>query len=183
MIAWARYPSRLGGHDDKPFQLTYKKTAYDGPDQSGEIVIRSMAMDARQTSEWAKKLSVPYSGQSLGAFSVTVLDTLLHRRSRKAPDDRQKRELVAKQGGKCDACAEHLGDATEYDHITPLCRGGTNDPSNFQALCPQCHAEKTRGEGGDASGYMKSRFNGAVFRDYVMSPAPPCMTFKDAGAE
>lgn len=32
------------------------------------------------------------------------------------------------------------------DHIIELRHGGTNHPSNLQALCPQCHAVKTNFE-------------------------------------
>lgn len=30
----------------------------------------------------------------------------------------------------------------ECDHIIPLSEGGTNDPSNIQVLCHDCHLEK-----------------------------------------
>lgn len=32
----------------------------------------------------------------------------------------------------------------EVDHIIELRGGGSNDPSNLQALCPNCHSYKTR---------------------------------------
>jgi len=32
------------------------------------------------------------------------------------------------------------------DHIIPRVQGGTNDPSNLQALCITCHMKKTRQE-------------------------------------
>lgn len=32
----------------------------------------------------------------------------------------------------------------QIDHIVEFSHGGTNDPSNLQALCPCCHAVKTR---------------------------------------
>jgi len=34
-------------------------------------------------------------------------------------------------------------DQVQLDHIKPLSQGGTNDPSNLQALCACCHAAKT----------------------------------------
>lgn len=33
--------------------------------------------------------------------------------------------------------------ATELDHIIPLHAGGTNDASNLQPLCRECHQAKT----------------------------------------
>ena len=33
---------------------------------------------------------------------------------------------------------------TQLDHITPLCRGGKDAPSNRQGLCDECHDAKTR---------------------------------------
>lgn len=34
----------------------------------------------------------------------------------------------------------------EFDHKTPLADGGGNGEENVQALCPPCHAEKSRSE-------------------------------------
>jgi len=33
--------------------------------------------------------------------------------------------------------------AVQVDHVIPLTRGGTNDPSNLQALCASHHSQKT----------------------------------------
>lgn len=41
-------------------------------------------------------------------------------------------------------------EATEVDHITPLYKGGTYDPSNLQGLCSDCHKAKTRADLGQA---------------------------------
>ena len=40
------------------------------------------------------------------------------------------------QKGKCAYCREKLGNIYHVDHITPLCLGGTNHPSNIQLCCP-----------------------------------------------
>lgn len=40
----------------------------------------------------------------------------------------------------------------EVDHVTPKAKGGTDDLSNLQSLCPDCHHEKTaRDEGWNRS--------------------------------
>jgi 5-methylcytosine-specific restriction endonuclease McrA len=49
--------------------------------------------------------------------------------------------LMAKQKKKCAVCFKRL---TEYhvDHVQPVARGGRNDPSNLQLLCPGCNRRK-----------------------------------------
>ena len=39
-----------------------------------------------------------------------------------------------------------LDKVMEIDHILPLCMGGTNDLSNLQAFCKECHVGKTQEE-------------------------------------
>lgn len=36
--------------------------------------------------------------------------------------------------------------ATQVDHITPIAQGGTEEPSNLQAICKPCHDAKTQRE-------------------------------------
>lgn len=36
--------------------------------------------------------------------------------------------------------------ATQRDHVVPLAEGGTDDDSNVQGLCDDCHEEKSLGE-------------------------------------
>lgn len=54
-------------------------------------------------------------------------------------------EIAYRQEYKCNKC--HLFPIPpnfEVDHITELQDGGLDEASNMQALCPGCHAEKTR---------------------------------------
>lgn len=44
----------------------------------------------------------------------------------------------------CRQCGSIVG--LECDHIVPLHRGGTNDSSNLQSLCKDCHAAKSASE-------------------------------------
>ncbi|WP_233866690.1 HNH endonuclease [Paraburkholderia adhaesiva] len=50
----------------------------------------------------------------------------------------------------CARClrAGHVTEATEVDHIVRVADGGTDDPSNLQSLCHECHADKTARENG-----------------------------------
>jgi 5-methylcytosine-specific restriction protein A len=48
----------------------------------------------------------------------------------------------------CRACqaADRVTAAAEVDHIKPLHHGGTDERSNLQPLCAECHEQKTRAE-------------------------------------
>lgn len=66
---------------------------------------------------------------------------------RKALKISEKRELAAKFNYQCDCCGDIIGDitrGTNEDHIRELQYFGTNDLSNFQLLCLDCHNYKTK---------------------------------------
>lgn len=51
-------------------------------------------------------------------------------------------ELLMEQSGLCRWCSHALGDDFHLDHVVPLSRGGTNDPSNLVLACPPCNTSK-----------------------------------------
>jgi hypothetical protein len=53
-----------------------------------------------------------------------------------------KRRVLREQGNKCAICKRNKG-VWDYDHIDG--NRSNNNISNCQALCPDCHAKKTRG--------------------------------------
>ncbi|MEW2253597.1 HNH endonuclease signature motif containing protein [Streptomyces sp. NPDC006975] len=72
-----------------------------------------------------------------------------HRRSRAA-----RYLVLARSGGRCEnpRCTGQPDDMTdrrqpilEVDHVVDLALGGRDHPSQMVALCPNCHAVKTRG--------------------------------------
>lgn len=54
-----------------------------------------------------------------------------------------KKIVASNQQWKCNICRNLLNYTYEIDHIIPLYKGGTNNPNNLQALCRNCHGEKT----------------------------------------
>ena len=59
----------------------------------------------------------------------------------------EKRELSTRFNNQCDCCGTTIGDITNSsneDHIRELQYFGTNDLSNFQLLCLDCHSYKTK---------------------------------------
>jgi 5-methylcytosine-specific restriction protein A len=57
--------------------------------------------------------------------------------------DQVRLDICTKQNGQCNGCDQVLGDFFQLDHIVALRFGGTSDISNLQALCGQCHNEKS----------------------------------------
>lgn len=48
----------------------------------------------------------------------------------------------AAQKGQCYFCRRDVGDGYEVEHLVPLSRGGTDDPSNLVIACPDCNRQK-----------------------------------------
>lgn len=62
-------------------------------------------------------------------------------------DGRLRRELIGlrqkQQRGKCYWCGALLDSSYHLDHVIPISRGGTNDPSNLVLACPPCNLSKS----------------------------------------
>lgn len=56
----------------------------------------------------------------------------------------EQREIAALQDWTCAGCQKRLPAAFDIDHRIPFSVGGADDSSNYQALCPTCHAFKSR---------------------------------------
>lgn len=48
--------------------------------------------------------------------------------------------------------------ATQLDHVVPLWEGGSDDDTNFQSLCADCHKAKTAEEATRRTGGGGSKF-------------------------
>ena len=68
------------------------------------------------------------------------------KRSQRNVSQKTKIEVAARAKWKCEICYAVLTANYEIDHILALYLGGTNDKSNLQSLCSECHRTKTREE-------------------------------------
>ena len=61
---------------------------------------------------------------------------------------RLRKIALARDGEICVKCLANgrVSRATHVDHIKAKATGGTDDLSNLQSLCAECHAEKTATE-------------------------------------
>lgn len=53
------------------------------------------------------------------------------------------RQAYARQGGICFYCEADLQGGFDIDHMTPLSRGGPNEPSNICCACTHCNRTKS----------------------------------------
>jgi 5-methylcytosine-specific restriction endonuclease McrA len=59
----------------------------------------------------------------------------------------EKNLVLDNQGNHCAICGKPLkASATHFDHIKPHSKGGKTTVKNTQALCSNCHSEKTNGD-------------------------------------
>lgn len=57
-----------------------------------------------------------------------------------------KKKIASSQEWKCKSCSFLFDECFEIDHIICIKDGGSNEESNLQALCPNCHRKKTNND-------------------------------------
>ena len=55
-----------------------------------------------------------------------------------------KKRVAAAQEWKCATCTKILPATFQVDHVYPHALGGSDHPSNLEALCVECHASKSQ---------------------------------------
>lgn len=63
--------------------------------------------------------------------------------NKRSVSETKKKYIASKQGWRCSKCNQVLDATYEVDHIIPLYKGGSNEVSNLEALCRNCHGQKT----------------------------------------
>jgi hypothetical protein len=92
--------------------------------------------------------SVPLFGGSSAATSGGAASSAASSAAatKRSVSESKKKYVASKQAWKCRECQEILPATFEVDHIKRLQYGGSNEIDNLQALCPNCHREKTMKE-------------------------------------
>jgi hypothetical protein len=96
-------------------------------------------------TEECQKNDIQYINQGFGTIVNQLLDRYDGKEKRMYLSKKEKKEIRDKTNGLCALCnlkSSHI----EYDHIQPLSNGGSNDITNFQLLCYDCHLKKTTEE-------------------------------------
>ena len=77
--------------------------------------------------------------------TLSVIEYIkVKRRNKRKYSTTHRIEIAYKSKYKCNSCDMLLPPTFEIDHIVELQDGGEDTYENCQALCPNCHAEKTR---------------------------------------
>ena len=62
---------------------------------------------------------------------------------KRSVSETKKKYVASSQSWRCAACKDQLDATYEIDHVIELQDGGSNDISNLEALCRNCHGKKT----------------------------------------
>ena len=63
--------------------------------------------------------------------------------NKRSVSETKKKFVASQQNWKCNKCENKLNHTFEVDHVKRLENGGTNEVSNLEALCRECHGQKT----------------------------------------
>jgi ATP adenylyltransferase len=96
-------------------------------------------------------------------------------------------EVLKRAKYRCELCGAHEDQAALHiDHIVPRARGGSDDISNFQALCVTCNTNKRDGDDTNFRGVLASyghRAEGCIFcgiePDRVVAESELCYAIRD----
>ena len=143
-----------------------------------DCVICAFHEDLEVLQAWMGRLGLPYHGQRLAGAASEVFLRLLKAR-RDPPGSRQA--VLAEQDHRCKLCAAPITAATcELDHIVPVHQSFSAQAQNLQALCLECHRNKTALEFSHAT-TLESRFSRRAYEAYVESPRlPPLVNMEQA---
>ena len=101
---------------------------------------------------------------------------------REVPTAAQRQEVLAVQQGLCALCGCTVTQsACELDHVVPVRQLFADSVQRLQALCVDCHSEKTLRESAQPTS-LESRVCPGVMEAYVRSPKLPPLVFEAQGS-
>ena len=95
---------------------------------------------------------------------------------REVPGAAERQKTLAAQDGKCALCGCGLTGTCELDHVVPVRQAFAGSVQTLQALCGDCHSEKTLRESAQPTS-LESRVAPGVM-EYARSPKLPPLVFE-----
>ncbi len=123
-------------------------------------------IEYKQLRNVATQNDIIYINEGIGSVLCNLIAKSV-REDRAYLTIKERQALIDEQGQRCRLCDCECV-KFQIDHIKPLANGGTNNMENLQAICENCHAEKTSeeketGYGTDADAF-KSSFTEPVWK-------------------
>jgi hypothetical protein len=92
----------------------------------------------------SKDMLTPFlKSDSHPARSIEIMKKSGGKSTKRSVSETKKKYVASLQNWKCNKCHKQLSAWYEVDHKQRLEYGGTNELDNLEALCRECHGEKT----------------------------------------
>ena len=75
--------------------------------------------------------------------SIRKIESSGSKGNKRSVSETKKKYVASQQNWTCNKCKQKLNHTFEVDHKVRLEYGGTNEVSNLEALCRECHGQKT----------------------------------------
>ena len=92
---------------------------------------------------WCEALNQEYRGKRLEGLAQEIFLKML-KAKREVPGAAERQKTLAAQDGKCALCGCGLTGTCELDHVVPVRQAFAGSAQTLQALCGDCHSEKTK---------------------------------------
>ena len=136
---------------------------------------KTMQKPCKNHAKRCEALNQEYRGQRLAGLAHEIFLKLL-KAKREVPGAAERQKTLAAQDGKRALCGCGLTGACELDHVVPVRQAFAGSVQTLQALCGDCHSEKTLRESAQPTS-LESRVAPGVM-EYVWSPKLPPLVFE-----
>jgi hypothetical protein len=129
----------------KPFAITTHKSQGSTYD---DVIIPIYDYANKYSQDVNQLLYVAISRAKKRLIFVNNISNFKDNSNRYSFTQMERNAIASTQNYKCNICEIELNDQREFDvdHITPIANGGKNTIDNLQAICKNCHKEKTKNE-------------------------------------
>ena len=107
--------------------------------------ILSPILDFTNISEGFNSLNNSYQNSNVIPNQTPQMKRMLNsgNTNKRSVSESKKKYVASNQNWKCGKCQKILDASFEIDHKIELQHGGTNHVNNLEALCRNCHGQKT----------------------------------------
>ena len=105
----------------------------------------SPILDFTNISEGFNSLNKGYQNSNVIPHQTPQMKRMLNsgNTNKRSVSESKKKYVASNQNWKCGKCQKILDASFEIDHKIELQHGGTNHVNNLEALCRNCHGQKT----------------------------------------